>query len=203
MKKLTQTAIANVLAQHASAGSVTAQQVQDVLNGASVTFAQITYVTKVALAAAHKAELIQKVTTANVMLCSNIKAHTSVYARKVKRSAANIAGNDAQAVEAFVPADTYYEHTKCYSVVQHKKDASKLYLYAIYNNAESEYVHNGSIVSKEQVAQYCTASVAKQLLEPAAVVTNKQHNITHDVQVRVISLDNIVEIKARKKIVNI
>jgi len=185
---------------HANNNTLTVAQVQQLLANASVTFAQILYVTAVQTAAAHKAQNIQKVTSANVILCSNINAHTSVYANKVKRSAAKYSNNNAAAIAAFTAQQNYFVHTAVYSIVQHAQHSDKFYLYAIYNNANSVYMHNNAIVSKQHIAQYLTASAAKALLQPSDTVHNVTHNITHNVAVRTIALSNIVSVTARKQL---
>lgn len=203
MQKLTAQQAAAAIALHSNNNTITAQQVQQLLNNASVTFAQITYVTKVVTAAAHKAQNISKVTTANVILCSNINAHTSVYANKVKRSAAKYASNAASAVAAFTAQQNYFTHTNVHCIVQHTQHTNKQYLYVIYNNASSVYVHNNTVVSKQHVAQYLTKSAAAQLLQKDNIVHNVTHNIVHNVQVRTIALSNIVSIKARKQLLTV
>jgi len=188
----------------ASNNVLTAAQVQALLANASVTFAQITYVTKVQTAAQHKHNNVQKATCANVILCSNIAAHTSVYARKVRKSAQQFTQNNAQAVQNFTAQSNYFVHTNCYSIVQHAQHASKFYLYAIYNNNnKSFYFINNAVATKQQVAALLTASAAQQLLQSTNVVHNKTHNIVHNVTVRTIALSNIVSIKARKQLLTI
>lgn len=203
MQTLTHAQAQHAMLLHANNNTVTPAQVQYLLQTASVTFAQLLYVTQVQLAAAHKQQSISKVTSANVILCSNIAAHTSVYANKVRKTAAAIASNDAAAVQAFTAQQNYFVHTPCYSIVQHTQYANKFYLYAIFNSASSLYVHNNAVVSKQHVAQYCTASAAKQLLQNDNIVHNKTHNIKHTVQVRTIALSNIVSIKARKQLLTV
>jgi hypothetical protein len=188
---------------HANNNVVTAQQVTQLLNNASVTFAQITYVTQVQTAAAHKAQSIYKVTTANVILCANIKAHTSVYANKVKRSAAKYAQNNAQAVQAFTAQQNYFTHTATHCIVAHTQHANKLYLYAIYNNASSVYMHNNAVVSKQHAAAYCTPSTAASMLRESNIVHNVTHNIDHTAHVRTIALSNIVSVRARKQLLTV
>ena len=178
--------------------TITAQQVQQLLANKSVTFANIVYVTNVATAAAHKNVTIKKVTSANVQLFSNIKAATQVFTNAVKRSAASIATNSAANIANFTQQSNYYTHTNCYSLVQHNKTA-QLYLYAIFNSANSLYFINNKLATKQQVAQYLTASAAQQLLNASATVTNKTNNIQHNVQVRTIQLNNIVSITANKQ----
>ena len=203
MQKLTQAQAQAAMLLHANNNTVTAQAVAQLLQNVSVTFAQITYVTKVVTAAAHKAQNIYKVTTANVILCSNIAAHTSVYANKVRKSAAAISSNNAQAVAAFTAQQNYFVHTAVHSIVQHAQHANKQYLYCIYNNASSVYMHNNTVVTKQHVAAYCTASAAAQLLQTDNIVHNKTHNIKHTVAVRTIALNNIVSIKARKQLLTV
>jgi hypothetical protein len=203
MHTLTLAQAQSALALHANNTVVTAQQIQTMLQNVSVTFAQITYVTQVALAAQHKAQNIQKVTTANVILCSNIKAHTSVYANKVRKTAAAINSNNMQAVAAFTAQQNYFTHTATHCIVQHTQHANKMYLYAIYNNAQSVYMHNNAVVTKQHVAAYCTKSAAAAMLQKDNTVVNKTHNITHTVQVRTIALCNIVSIRARKQFVTV
>jgi len=193
----TQQAQAALAAQQSNA-QITAQQVQQLLNNASVTFANVTFVTQQQNAAAHKHVVINKVTSANVILCSNIAAHTSVYANKVRKSAAQFANNNANAVAAFTASAASYTHTDCYSIVQNNKVATKLYLYAIFNNAQSILLHNNVQVSKQFAQQFLTASALAA--QCASVTHNKTHNIVHNVVVRTIALSNIVSICARKQI---
>ena len=90
-----------------------------------------------------------------------------------------------------------------YSLVQHKQ-TNAMYLYAIYNNASSLYFINGQLATKQQVAQYLTASAAKQLLaEGPAVTHNVTHNVTHAVKVRTVALANLVSITANKQQVSV
>lgn len=188
----------NALQLHSSNAQVTQQQIAALLNNVSTTFAQITYVTKVATAAKFKHVNITKVTTANVQLFSNINAATSVFANAVKRSAAKIASNDANNVANFTAQANYFTHTNCYSIVKHNTN-NNLYLYCIYNNASSLYFINNVLATKQQVAQYLTASAAAQLLNKDATVHNVTNNVTHTVVVRTIALSNIVSINAQQQ----
>lgn len=186
------------LALRANNTAITATDVETILANASTTFAQIVYVTKVKTAAAHKHLNIQKVTSANVQLFSNILAATSVFANAVKKSAGNIATNDPQDITQFQAQSNYFSHTPCYSIVQHKQKGN-LYLYAIYNRAQSLYYIDNVLATKHEVAQYLTASEADKLLKKDNTVHNKTYDVTHTVQVRTISLDNIVSITANKQ----
>ena len=203
MQKFTAAQAQHAAQLHANNNTLTVAQLQQLLQNVSVTFAQITYVTTVQLAAAHKAQNIQKVTTANVLLASNLQAHTQLYARAVRKNAARYVQNNATAVAAFTAQQSYFVHTATHCIVQHAQHAHKLYLFAIYNSAQSVYMHNNVVVSKQHVAQYCTASAAKQMLQIDNTVHNKTHNIVHSVQVRTIALSNIVSIRARKQLLSV
>lgn len=171
-------------------------QLLDTVRG--TTFASIAYVTKVATAAAHKAVDIKKVTIANVQLFNNLSEYTNVYENAVKRSATKL-GEDATAVAAFESAGNWFEHTDCYSIVKHKTK-EQYYLFAIYGKAESLYVVDGKIATKQEVAAYLTKSAAETLLNADGTTHNVTHDITHGVVVRVVGLDNIVSIIAQKDI---
>ena len=203
MPKLTAQQAQQAIAMHANSHTITAQQITAALGNASVTFAQLLYVTQVQLAAQHRGQCIQKVTSANVILCSNVTATSHVYARKVQRSALGYAQNAAAAIAAFTAQQNYYTHTPCYSIVQHAQHAEKLYLYALYNTASSVYMHNNAVVSKQQVAQYCTPSAAAKLLQDGSEVHNKTHNIVHNVHVRTIALSNLVHMRVRKQLLTV
>lgn len=186
------------LAKHAANKTLTAAAIANLLQNVSTTFAQITYVTKVATAAKFKHVNIVKVTTANVQLFSNINAATSVFANAVKRSAAQISTNNAANVANFTAQQNYFTHTNCYSIVKHNTN-NNLYLYCIYNNASSLYFINNVLATKQQVAQYLTASAAQQLLNASSTTHNVTNNVTHNVVVRTIALNNIVAINAMQQ----
>ena len=197
---LTLTDAQAALTAKANGTAITAQQVEALLQSVrGVTFAGITQVTKVATAAAHKTRNVQKVTQASVQLFNNVKDFKNVYAAAVKRSASTIADNDVAKVQAFEQQDNYFQHTQTFSLVQHKKDASKFYLYAIYNTADSLYFIDGQAATKQDVAALLTPSAARDLLAGNTVVHNKANDVMHTVQVRTIALDSIVELRAQSQ----
>lgn len=173
---------------------ITPQEVASLLdNTRGVTFAAITTVSKVALAAAHKHVEIYKVVTANVQLFNNVTA--DVYAQAVKRSAEKLGGD----ASGFVTSAAHFIHTpECYSVV-HNPDLDTYYLYAIYNSSKSVYVMNGELVSKTTVALHCTPSAARAMLSDNKVITNIKNDVKHDVIVRTPKLSSIVSITAMKQ----
>jgi len=203
MHTLTLTQAQNAISLRANNNTLNVAMLQQMLQNVSVTFASIVYCTNVQLAAAHKAQNIIKVTRANVLLASNISAQAQLYARAVRKSAAKYAQNDVVAIQQFEAQSNYFAHTAMHCIVAHKQHADKLYLYAIYNTASSVYMHNNAVVSKQHVAQYCTASAAAKLLQANNTVHNVTHNITHNVQVRTIALNNIVSIRARKQMLSV
>ncbi len=188
---------------HANNKTIDVAQVQHLLGKASVTFGQIEYVSEVGVAAAHKLEDIKKVVVANVILTSNINAHTSVYGNMVKKTARGILGNNIAAVENFTPQANYFQHTACHSIVQHKTKLDQFYLYVIYNAAASAYLHNGKVVTPADITKYMTPSGVRNMLSVDDIVHNATHGIRHRVAVRTIGLHNIVSIKARKQFVTV
>ena len=169
------------------------KQIKKLLANASTTFANINYTTVVKTAATHKTVVIKKTTSANVQLFSNIKAATSVFANAVQKNAN---------VQNFVTSSNYFKHTNCYSIVQHKTN-NKFYLYAIFNAASSTYTINNVAATKQQVAQYLTASAAQKLLTNTSSTYNAKNNVTHNVVVRTIALHNINSITANKQTLNL
>jgi hypothetical protein len=163
------------------------------------TFARLVQCTNVPLAAAHKGQSVVKVTLANVQLFNGLNEFTSAYGNAVKRSAGKILGNDARDVEGFVPSPNYFEHTSCYSLVEHKVHRGQYYLYAIYNDAASVYLHNGSVASIQQVADMLTPANRLKLLHPDNTVENATHRITHAVTVRTTKLESIVSLSVQRQ----
>jgi hypothetical protein len=159
------------------------------------TFARIEYSTVVATSAANKATKIVKHTSANIQLFNGIKDYKAVYLNAVKRSAAKIESNDMASVESFELTPTWYNHSDCFSLVNHSKTGAA-YLFAIYNKADSYYEIDGVKASKNAVVAYLTPSAAKALLDDTGITYNVKNNLSHKVIVRTVSLDNIHSIKA-------
>ena len=192
-----QQALAAIAAQQ-NGTRITATDIQALLQNVNgTTFAGITQVTPVPLAAKNKHLSILKVTASSVQLFNN--ANSDIYGNQVRRKAEGAHGNDAAAVEQFETQENYYEHdSACYSLVKHRSKGTE-YLYCIVNNAKSVYVMDGQLVDKQTVAQYMTPSGARDLLNPKATVVNQTHGIEHDVIVRTVKLENIVRIAAAKQ----
>jgi hypothetical protein len=178
------------------------KQLLSTTNGA--TLASVILCTDVATAAAHKSVTIKKVSKTNVMLYGNV-TNTNVYADAVKRSANKITTNDSTNVDAFVAQTTYYEHDDvCYSIAKHKTNGT-VYLYSVVNNnadADAYYFINNVLASKQEVAQYLTASNAKVLLEGRSNV-NVTFNIEHNVKPFVVKLANVMQINAVKQSITV
>ena len=171
---------------------ISATHIIGALDGKASTFAGIDYITKVQTAAKHKNLNIQKYTTANIQLFSNLKEANKVYTNAVKKAAGKIE-QDQTKVDAFQAQENYFTHSNCFSLVNHKTNG-KQYLYAFVNNANSVYTINGKIASKAQVAEYLTPSARERLLGDG-IIHNKANDVLHTVQVRTIALENIVELR--------
>lgn len=188
------------IALHNTGNSIRKEQVAAMLQAVrGTTMASIVQVTKVALAAKHKAVTIKKVTEASVQLFNNISEHTSVWGNAVKRSASKLDGNDTEAVAGFEAQSTWFEHTDCYSIVKHKAKEA-YYLYAIYNTGASVYMMDGNEVSKDEVAAYMTPAAARDLLDSDNRTVNVTHDIEHTAVCRAVALENIVSIVAQKQL---
>lgn len=191
----------NALVAHANANAnnttISANTIANLLSTQANTFANILFVTQVNTSAKYKHVKIQKVTQANVQLFNT----TFNYVKAVQKSANNISANNND-VNNFVAQSNYYTHTNCFSIVQHKTN-NCLYLYASFNNAKSLYFINNVLATKQQVAQYLTASKAKQLLEPNNVVYNVTNNVMHTLQLRTVMLTNLVSITTNKQTITV
>lgn len=191
------------LTQRSSNNAVTPQQVHNVLaNVRGVTLASIVTVTDVTIAAVHKAHKVQKVTAASVQLFNNVNDY-GVYKNAVQRSANKIAENDSTNVDNYVVQDSYFAHTNTFSLVQHKTDSTKFYLYAIYNNAQSMLFIDNTLATKQQVAALMSPKAAAKLLEENTVQHNVTNDVLHNVILRTISLDSIVQLKAQKQTITV
>ena len=103
-------------------------------------------------------------------------------------------------VDAFEVGESPYRHTNIYPVCELKSNPEKKYLYAIYRDtSNSVYIKDGEELTKEQVAEYLTASEARKLLEEKTAITeNVTHNIKHTVIVRTIGLGGIVRLNKKE-----
>ena len=192
------------ITQRNSSNSVTPQQVEQLLaNVRGVTLASIVTVTDVtSIAAIHKARKVQKVTAASVQLFNNVTDY-DVYKKAVQRSASKIEDNDSTNVQNLVVKEATFTHTNTFSLVQNKKDNTKFYLYAIYNNAQSLLFIDNTLATKQQVAELLQPAAAKKLLEENTVQHNVTNDVLHNVILRTISLDSIVQLKAMKQTVTV
>ena len=192
------------ITQRNSSNSVSPQQVEQLLaNVRGTTLASIVTVTDVtSIAAAHKARKVQKVTAASVQLFNNVNDY-DVYKKAVQRSAAKIEDNDSTNVQNLVVKEATFSHTNTFSLVFNKKDNTKFYLYAIYNNAQSLLFIDNTLATKQQVAELLQPAAAKKLLEENTVQHNVTNDVLHNVILRTISLDSIVQLKAMKQTVTV
>jgi len=139
--------------------------------------------TKVKTAAKHKNIKIEK----RAMIVARLFSQSD-YNQIVKNSASQIETNDSEKVESFVARESIYKHEDNAYSVCYNKDSVYLYCH-VDRTAFSQYYINDVQSTKQQVAEYLTASAAKQLLSDR--VYNKEHDIEHKVFVRTIKVDNI------------
>lgn len=178
---------------------VTAKRITKLLRpyNNTATIANVTQVTKVNVSAANKHLTINKVTRASVLLFANALNYVAC----VQRSAAQNKNNDAQDIEQFAASAASFTHDpECYSLVTNNNNPEQQYLYLHYNSAESIYVHNNVVLTKEQVATYCSPSVAKTILNEKRETHNVSNNVTHSIVVRTVKLQNIVRLAALKQV---
>lgn len=156
-------------------------------------FTGIDYVTKINPAAKHKDKLIQKHVTANVQIFSSLHDYT-VYENAVIRSANRIKENDKENVSNFEKSENWFSHDeKFFSIVERNQ---KKYLFCIFNSvSKTEFYLNGEKVDKNDILQYLTPSEVKKLTEDNSIVYNKSNDILHNVHVRTISLENIINLR--------
>lgn len=173
-------------------------KITTLLDKTASTFAKITYTTKVKTAAANKAYDVKKHTVANVQLFANVNAATEVFANAVKKSAKKLGQGDV----TFESSGNYFHHTDIYSIVKHNIQ-DKFYLWCFYNSVSSVvYTIDGMAATKEAVATLLTPAEREKLLTPSADVThNKTYDVSHDVVIRTIGLDNITSIKTQGVII--
>lgn len=165
---------------------ITQADVQAMLNSVKgVTLASIDTDTEVKPSAANKHVTIRKLTTAQVQLFNGVKDY-EIFARAVKRSAG---------VDEFAQSDNWFEHTDCWSIVQHPVKGT-VYLYAVYNGAKSTFTIDGVPATRAEVAELLTPSAAAKLMDDSGVVYNKRNDVEHDVIPRVIALENVRAIRA-------
>jgi len=191
-------ALAAIAAQ--ANNKINAQRITNLLQkyNNTATIANVTQVTLVQCSAANKNVVIHKVTRASVLLFANALN----YLQCVQRSAAKFAQNDAAAIAAFTVSAAKYTHSaNCYSVCTSNTSAQQ-YLYLHYNSAQSVYVLNNAIITLQQAASYCTASVAKTMLQTSNTTHNVSNNVTHNIVVRTPKLQNIVRLAALKQVLN-
>lgn len=162
-------------------------------NPRNAQFASVEYTSPVQTAAKHRDTIeIVKTVSAKVIVFATGYAYTAA----VKRSAERL-GNT---VTEFATGTTHFEHTDCYSIVENKR-SGKPYLYCAVQSANSQYWVNGTAATRSTVAKYLTPSAAKKLLEPSNEVYNKTNDVTHDLQIRTIALENIQMAKVNNQVI--
>jgi len=130
---------------------------------------------------------IVKVGNMKVQLAGSLKDHTSVYRNAVEKEV----GGDFKVSESNY---THMNGTFCVQAL--KSNPNKLYLYAICGKgSKAIYINTvtNKEMTKEEVAEEMTPSSAKNLLDTQPTY-NKTNNVTHNVTVRSIKLENVASI---------
>jgi hypothetical protein len=186
-------------AQNAAQSKISAAQIVDALRP-GVNFAALDYCVELNTSAANRAVKLRKAVRSNVQIFASIKDY-DLYRKQVLRSANKLSDSE---ITEYVVSDTYFEHTQeCFSIVQHKKDSAKQYLYVVVNSAESQCFVNDVAASKEDTASYMTKSDAAKLLNTSSTVYSVKNDVTHDVTLRTIMLSNLVRIAVNKQVIAI
>jgi len=195
----------------------TAESIGAILDGASVTFASLLYVTYHDLSALNKSRgfKVAKVTRASVQLFSRI-VDRELYSKQVLRAAGRL--DDSQELPAeWVKSPAWFYHSnECYSVVKHNKTHEQ-YLYAVYNDTGTVsqcYIYNPLSGNDTHVAWYepamredcaslMTPSSAASFLKSDREVYNKTNDVSHNLTLRTLKMSGIVNLKAMGLQVNI
>jgi hypothetical protein len=159
-------------------------------NVQATTFATLVQASLVKTASAHKAQQIYKITVQNVTLCNSA---SSLYSNAVTKQI-------QQAFSAL--ASNYVMLNNSYSVCALKSNTNKHYLRANVNKCLQVVYYCANtqqFLTKQQVAQYLTASASKQLLSNNTVNTIQHANVQHTVTTRTFSLQNIYSINVAKQ----
>lgn len=177
-------------------------QLVSILNAVSgSTIARIDYTTLVATAAKFKAVKIEKNTVASVILFGSQKAAMSAYERRVRKTATEIADNNAQAVDNFELSDNWHCADGAYSIRKHREKADKHYLFPMFCRPSIvHYTIDGKPATRLDVAEFLTPSARKTLLDNTGIVENKKNGIKHKAIVRTIDMANINQVKIKKMI---
>ena len=155
----------------------------------------VTTVTKVPLAAKHKALDIKKISISLMNLPESSDVYTDLV---IATSIAN--GTDVDEANKFEPSKSRYTHTECYPMCDNIKGDTQ-YLYGFssksdqFDTVSPVYVMDNEVISKDDIIQYLTPSAARVLSESNNIVENKKHDIKHSVFVKTIKLENVKEVK--------
>jgi hypothetical protein len=158
------------------------------------TFATLTQCSPVAVAAAHRAQRVFKITVQNVTLCnSDAGLYNNAVTREVRAT--------AQADTFTALPSNYVMLNNSYSVCALKSNTNKHYLRAIVNKCLQVVYYcanTDTLLSLAQVAQFLSPSASKALLTASTSTHINHANITHTVIARTFSLQNIYSINVNK-----
>ena len=175
------------------------ESIANLINGCNgTTFATITIETPISLKASNKHINAKKKSVINVQLFNNINDVTAIYENAVKRSANKIDSNENP--DAFKASSaSYIHHDNCYSIAQNKKSDQQYLSYILNKSISAEYFINGKAALKTDVAELCTPSAAKRMMDNSGLIHNKTNNIVHTVKTATVKVENIISINANKQ----
>ena len=173
--------------------------IANMINGINgTTFATIMTETPIALKAANKHITATKRSVLNVQLFNNVRDVTAIYENAVKRSANKIDGNENP--ESFKASSaSYIHHDDCYSIAQNKKSDQQYLSYILNKSISAEYFINDEPALKADVAELCTPSTAKRMMDNSGLIHNKTNDIVHTVKTATVKVENIISINANKQ----
>lgn len=162
------------------------------------TFVSAKYDSPVKLAATFKNRRIVKQGFMHGLAFASVNDYRNAYEAQVKRDLEK--SGDAAGAERFETQSNWFRHDEndAFSVVRHAKDDSRVYLYVLPRGGKVyRYLDldTGETLTKEQVAAMMTPSAARRLLDESGKVENKTHGVTHSVQCRTTSLENIRQLR--------
>ena len=165
-------------------------------NTRGATIGNVEILTPVELSAGNrKANIAMKRSTGSIMLFNNLRDNTDPYVNRVLRTI-----KTDEFTGEWVKGKTFWHHTdECYSLAKHNtKD--DYYPALHWNDCSSvEFTLNGKLSNREAIAVLMTPSGARDLLDTSGTVFNVTNQVEHDDFVRIVKLDNVINLTANKQ----
>ncbi len=166
------------------------------------TFAFLGTRTPKPLAAANKHHLAEVEAYQNVVLYGTV-VDAEIYKKRILKAVNAVPGQES--VTDFQVSETWYSHGAPYSLVAHKKTGEQYLYYSPIGHPRSKCFLDGNEVTRQKLASLMTPSAAKEFISPPKMVENKTNGVSYErnsVMIRVIKLENIKQIRAKKTQIN-